>query len=268
MKFDIPKREHPNLEHYHTKDVDDAHRFSNELYKELGSFLRASVIFGSTARKKTKQGGDIDVLIVLDDLMMHMTPEISEAYRVIVNNLIVKVSTRLHITTLKFTAFWDYIRNGDPVVVNILRDGVAIIDSGFFDPLQALLKKGRIRPTRESIWTYYSRAPHTLNNSRSHLLQATIDLYWAVIDAAHAALMQAGEIPPSPDHVADMLEKSLVKKKLLEKKYVTTMRKFYKLMKGISHREIKAVSGSQYESHFAEAEEFVTRVRRIIEEMQ
>src|SRR3989338_3834502 len=152
MKFDLPRKEHPNLEKYPRQDIDIAYNFANEIYKELGTLIRAVVLFGSSARKTTTEKSDIDLLVILDDLTISLTAEVTEAYRVIVQRSIVKVSTRLHVTTLRFTSFWDYIRNGDPIGINMLRDGVALIDSGFFDPLQALLKKGRIRRTSESIW--------------------------------------------------------------------------------------------------------------------
>ena len=265
MKFDIPKKEHPNLEHYYKEDIDTAYKFANEIYKELGSLVRAVVLFGSTARRTKGPGGDIDVLVIIDDLMLNMSPELVEAYRLIVQKAIVKISTRLHITTMRFTSFWEYMRNGDPIAINLLRDGVALIDSGFFDPMQALLKRGRIRPTQESIWTYYTRAPNTLHNSKWHLLQAVIDLYWAVIDAAHAALMKIGEIPPTPEHVADMLEQKLVKRKLLEHKYVTIMRNFYRLMKMVTHREIVEIKGEEFDRYYKIAEDFVHRMRKIIE---
>ena len=265
MKFDIPKKEHPNLERYYKEDVDTAYRFTNEIYRELGSFIRAVVLFGSTARKTKMPGGDIDILVIVDDLMLNMTPEVVEAYRLIVQRSVVKVSTKLHITTLRFTSFWEYMRNGDPVAINLLRDGVSLIDSGFFDPMQVLLKKGRVRPTQESIWTYYARAPNTLYNSKWHLLQGVLDLYWAVIDSAHAALMKVGEIPPTPEHVADLMEQKLVKKKLLEHKYVIIMRNFYKLMKMIVHRELKEIKGHEFDHYYHIAEEFVQRMKRIID---
>lgn len=266
MKFDLPKKEHPNLEKYEKYDVDTSYRFANDLYKELGGLIKAVVIFGSSARKKATVKSDIDILVIIDDLTVSLGPEVIEAYRVIVNRTIVKVSTRLHITTLRLTSFWEYIRNGDPIGINILRDGVALIDSGFFDPLQALLKKGKIRPTAESIWTYYVRAPNSIHNSKWHLLQATLDLYWGVIDAAHAALMKHGEIPPTPEHVADLLEEKLVKKKLLEKKYVAIMRHFYKLMKMIVHRELKEIKGAEYDKYYTAADDFVRRMREFIDE--
>ena len=265
MKFDIPKRQHPNLEKYPKPDIETAYKFANEIYKELGSMVRAVVLFGSSARKTTTPKSDIDLLVILDDLSISLTKEVTEGYRLIVKKIIVKVSTRLHITTLRFTSFWDYMRNGDPIGINILRDGVSLIDSGFFDPLQSLLKRGRIKPTHESIWAYYVRSPNTLHNSKWHILQATMDLYWAVIDSAHAALMKQGEIPPTPEHVGDILDKVLVKKKLLEKKYSTIMRNFYKLMKMISHREIKEIKGEEYDKYFKTAEDFVRRMRKIID---
>lgn len=265
MKFDIPKKEHPNLEKYNREDIDAAYRFANELYKELGSMLRAVVIFGSTARHTQQRSSDLDILVILDDILMSMTPEVLEAYRIIVQRIIVRVSTKIHVTTLRFTAFWDYVRNGDPVSVNILRDGVAVIDSGFFDPLQALLKRGRIRPTKESIWTYYARAPNTLHNSKWHIMQGTMDLYWAVIDAAHAALMKVGEIPPTPEHISYMMDKALVKKKLLEPHYAKTMQMFYKLMKMITRAQIREISGKQFDHYFKLADDFVRRMKKVIE---
>lgn len=265
MRFDIPKKEHPNLERYYKEDIDTAYKFANEVYKELGSLIRAVVIFGSTARRTKQPGGDIDVLVIIDDLIMNMSPEVVEAYRLIVQNSIVKISTKLHVTTMRFTSFWEYMRNGDPIAINLLRDGVALIDSGFFDPMQALLKRGRIRPTQESIWTYYTRAPNTLHNSKWHLLQAVIDLYWAVIDAAHAALMKIGEIPPTPEHVADLMEQKLVKRKMLEHKYVVIMRNFYRLMKMVTHREIVEIKGEEFDRYYKVAEDFVHRMRKLIE---
>ena len=97
------------------------------------------------------------------------------------------------------------------------------------------------------------------------MLQATLDLYWAVIDASHAALMHIGETPPSPEHAGDLLTEKLVKTKKLEAKYADTMRKFYRLMKMITHREIKEVKGPEYENYYAEAEAFVNRIQKFIE---
>jgi uncharacterized protein (UPF0332 family)/predicted nucleotidyltransferase len=263
MNYKVNYNPYPNKEKYHEADVAIATAFSAKVYKELTSLVKGIVLFGSTARKEPNNA-DIDILIVIDDVRVDLVPELLQTYKIIVDNKIVETSRRLHIITLKFSTLWEYVRAGDPVIINILRDGFALIDSGFFDPLQALLFRGRIRPSQESINNYLARAPTTLNNSSWHILQATLDLYWAVIDAAHAALMSQGFIPPSPNHVPDMLEKEFVNKGLLEEKYIKLMRKFYNLMKGISHREIGIILGKEYDEYRKEADDFVRRMSKFV----
>ena len=264
MKFNLDVKINPNLEKYRKGDLDLAYAFTKSALKEFGKFIKAVVLFGSSARKTKKPESDLDILMVVDDLTMTFNPELVEAYRIIVQKLIIKHSTRLHVTTLRFSSIWEYIRNGDPIAINMLRDGIALMDTGFFEPLQVLLKRGRIRPSQESIWTYYIRAPNTLHNSKYHILQATVDLYWAVIDTAHAALMKHGEIPPTPEHVADLMEEKLVKTKLLEKKYVHVMRNFYRLSKLITHRELTEIKGQEYDKYYQEAQDFVQRMKKYI----
>lgn len=265
MEFRIQKKENENIHKYPTDDLKVAQKFAQQLKNELGDFLMGVVLFGSTVRREATAKSDIDVLVISDDATFQITDALIESYRIIVERIIAKVSTKLHVTSMTFTSFWEYVKAGDPVAVNILRDGVALIDTGFFEPLQRLLKQGRVRPSEESVWRYFGRAPRTLLNSRWHLLQATLDLYWAVIDAAHAALMRKNEVPPTPDHVAEMLDKIFVKHKLLEKKYVETMNRFYHLSKAITHRELKEVKGPEYEQYYKEADDFVRRMKRLVE---
>ena len=263
MDFKLKKKDKPKFHEYSKEDLELARAFAKKAYREFGVFIKSIVLFGSAARREELGQGDVDVLVVVDDVTYALTAEAVEAYRIIMQNHISEVSERIHLTTMKFTNFWDYARNGDPVAVNILRDGVALIDTGFFDPMQLLLYQGRIRPSHEAVWTYFARAPNTLHNSKWHVMQGTIDLYWAVIDAAHAALMKAGEIPPSPSHVADYLDK-LAGKGLIKKRYAGIMRDFYKVSKDITHRNIKSITGPQYDQLYLKAKDFIDEMRRFI----
>ncbi len=147
MEFAVQKKENENIHRYPTEDLKIAQRFSQELKNELGDFLLGVVLFGSAVRRESTKGSDIDILVIGDDTSFQMTEELIEGYRIIVENLIAKVSMKLHVTSMTFTSFWEYAKAGDPIVVNILRDGVALLDSGFFEPLQHLLKMGRVRPS-------------------------------------------------------------------------------------------------------------------------
>ena len=266
LEFDIHKRKKQVSDSY-TKDVIDvSYDFSKKVYKEFAKFIKAIVLFGSTARKKQEGKGDIDILIIVDDVSIIIDREFVEAYRIIIDKIVSQVSPqKLHITTLKFTSFWEYVRAGDPVAVNILRDGMPIIDSGFFEPLQILLYQGRIRPSPESMWNYFNKAPITLYNSKWHIKQGVLDLYWAVIDSAHAALMKLNEVPPSPSHVADMLEQKMVKKGLVKEKYAEIMRRFYHISRIVLHGQLTEISGAQFDEYFKQAKEFVDEMQKFIE---
>ena len=232
MEFRIHKKENENIHKYPTDDLKLAQNFSQQLKNELGDFLIGIALFGSAVRRETSPESDIDILVISDDVSFQITDALIESYRLIVEKIIAKTSPKLHVTSMTYTSFWEYVKAGDPVVVNILRDGVTLIDTGFFEPLQVLLKQGRIRPSEESVWRY---------------------------------LMRKNEVPPTPEHVADLLEKVYVKSHLLEQKYVEIMRKFYRLSKMITHREIRQIHGPEYEKYYIEAEEFVKRMKILVE---
>ena len=61
------------------------------------------------------------------------------------------------------------------------------------------------------------------------------------------------------------MEEKLVRKKLIEHKYVATMRQFYHLMKMVTHREIVEIKGEEFDRYYRTADDFVARMRRFIE---
>lgn len=264
MKFEVKKRE-KELK-YPVKEMEIAREFAKKIYNEFGPFIKGLVLFGSTTQSPGSKTRDVDILIVLDDVKVQFSKELVQTYRIILEKIVADVDPkRLHIQSMKFTSFWEYVRAGDPVAINILRYGVALIDTGFFDPLQALLDQGRIRPSEESIYTYFTMAPSSLFRSKQHLLTATVDLYWAAIDSAHAALMAIGEIPPTPEHVADMLERKVFVRGEVRKKYSNIMRELYTTYKKIVHREIKEIKGSEYDKLRKKAVMFVNEMKNYIQ---
>lgn len=266
-KFSVAQRVKTTKDAPAVVDRDIATRFAKSIDEELGVFLHAAVLFGSCATGIAGKESDIDILIVIDDVQHIVDDEVTERYRATVFKHQKRISKRLHINTLKLTNLWEYCREGDPVIINMLRDGLPLIDKGFFKPAQLLLSQGRIRPTREAVWTYYARTSTTIRNSRQHVLSACVDLYWAAIDASHAALMSVGVMPPSPEHVPDLLERELVKKGMLDARYPSMMRELYTLQKAITHREIKEISGQQYDAYLKETLLLIEHLRTVVERM-
>lgn len=265
LDFNIKKKGSKTKSSYSSENLDLAYRFTKELNKELGDIVKAVVLFGSTARKEDR-AKDIDILVIADDVRIDFTEELVQTYRLVTKQCVAKTSNKIHVTSMKLTSFWEYIRNGDPIALNILRDGFALIDTGFFDPLQILLRQGRIRPSMESLWSYFNRAPESLKASKVKVQEAMLDLYWAVIDSSHAVLMSINEVPPSPKHVPQYLEEHLVKKDLISKEAPWTVRKFYDIHKRITSNEIRYFSGEELDKHYREAEKFVKEMREFVQD--
>lgn len=263
MEFRIKKKGINSEKHYNHESLAQAREFTKLLYGEFGDFLKAVVLFGSSTKKESSN--DIDILVVVDDVTHELGEEVAETYRIIVEKMILEIDMKIHLTTLRLTSFWEYVRAGDPVAINVLRDGLALLDTGFFDPLKLLLMEGRIRPTKESVWTHYLKAPVSLQNANGNMLKATLDLYWAVMDASHAALMAIGEMPPSPEMVPLMLQEKLVKKQLLGKEYPAIVTDFYSLMKKINHREVKEITGKEYDILKVKAKKTMNAMKVILD---
>ncbi|MFH1592782.1 MAG: nucleotidyltransferase domain-containing protein [Candidatus Woesearchaeota archaeon] len=266
MKFPLRWKEKKTVKNFVSQDLEVARKFAKIMYTEFGTFVSALIVFGSSIKDPSKPQRDIDILVILDDVKINFTRELVQTYRIITEKAIARVDPkRLHIQSMKFTSFWEYVRSGDPVAINILRHGVSLVDTGFFDPLQILLEQGRIRPSKESVYTYLSMSPASMKRSTQHMLTAAVDLYWAAIDAAHAALMSIGEIPPTPDHVADLLQRHLVNNKEIAKKYSDTMRKLYSTYKKITRFELPEISGKDYDKLKQETEIFINGMKKYIE---
>jgi predicted nucleotidyltransferase/uncharacterized protein (UPF0332 family) len=250
-------------------------RFSVAIRKELEGLVKSVVWFGSAVRggfvpgKKSLRedvmfGSDIDVLIIVDDMINILTPEVITAYRVVTEKTAANISKRLHITTMPITKFWDYSMKGDPILINMLRDGTAVFDAGCFGMAQKLLSSKGIAPGREVVWIYLARGPMSISNANWNVKQAVIDLYWAVIDAAHAALLHYGIAPDTPDHLIPLLQHHLVSKGLLSKKHLSIVSEFANTGKILMSGEVNKVAGDHYDRYRKEAEEFLHVVKELI----
>lgn len=268
MEFEIKKNNiQENKDNFSKSELDLGYEFAKEMKKEFGDFIKSIVLFGSSA-KKQEEGttkGDIDVLLVVDDLTFQLSPEFVEGYRIITETVIERVSTRLHVTSLRYITFWEYVREANPIAVNILRDGYPLVDVGFIAPLQHLLRQGRIRPTIESVWHYFARTGNSMQSARDHIVQAALDLYWSVIDSSQALLMQHHILSPAPEHVADLVQSELVSKGILKHHHVEIVKEFYSLSRLILHNELRSMNGKELDEFYKKAHEFVSDVKRELE---
>ena len=242
------------------KDYDIAYDFSIKAYKKFRDVVKAIILFGSVPKKEATLKSDIDLIIIIDDATVNWDEELIAWYREELARLLAtqKYPKELHLNTVTLSTFWEELRAGEPLLINVLRYGQALVDvGGFFDPLKILLAKGRIRPSPEAIFTTMQRAVSHHIRGRNTLLVAAEAFYWAMVDAAHAALMAKKIVPPSPEYLTDLLHHVFIEPKILDKKYVQWLEDARTLSKGIVYGTIKSVNGRDLDELQERTDKFI-----------
>ena len=244
--------------------------FATKVYKKFEKAIKSIILFGSTTKKTQTAGSDIDIIIVIDDASIKWDQELTAWYRQELGAILGAnpYQASLHINTVKLTTWWQDLMRGDPIILNILRNGEAMIDAaGFFDPLKFLLIQGKIKSTPEAVYNALQRAPMHLARSKSAELNAIEGLYWCMVDYAHAVLMAAKISPPSPEHVPEELAKNFVNNKKLKIEYVQWYRELLALHKEISHGKTTDLKGADIDLWQKRAEEFLDVMAKLIKEI-
>ena len=266
-KVKIPKNV-PTLKLKNERDI--AMDFAAKVFQKFDKLAKSVILFGSAAKQSVVVGSDIDIIIILDDVTVNWDQELIAWYREELEKIIKGNPYRnaLHINTVKLSTWWEDLMRGDPVVINILRYGEAMIDlAGFFNPLKALLIKGKIKATPEAIYSSLQRAPQHIARSKMAELGAIEGLYWAMVDSAHAALIAANVPPASPEHITIDLKDNFVNSGKLKMKYVVWYRDLLVLHKKIVHGQLKNLKGIEIDEWQDRAEEFLEVMANLVRDL-
>jgi predicted nucleotidyltransferase/uncharacterized protein (UPF0332 family) len=248
---------------------DIAMDFATKAYKKFNKIVKSIILFGSTTKQTSVAGSDIDIIIVIDDVSINWNSELIAWYREELDKILRAnpYKGNLHINTVKLSTWWEDLMRGDPVIINILRYGEAIIDlAGFFEPLKFLLIKGKIKSTPEAIYSCLKRAPIHILRSKTSELNSIEGLYWAMVDSAHAALIAKDVLPPSPEHIPANLKETFVNENRLKMKYVSWYRDLLVLHKKIVHGEISDLKGVEIDRWQERTEEFLKVMAQLVKE--
>jgi len=227
--------------------------FSNELINKVDGLVRAIVLFGSYSRGEETEKSDIDLLVIVDDVYNKWDNVTSTFYYDNLNKILSQEKfKKLHVNTLTLSIFWDMVRNGDPLAVNIIRSGKALIDPfGLFGSLKKLLQMGRIIPSNEAIELAKIRVDNNLRNYKINIIKAFESIYLIFVNSAQYYLMRKGYSLIGPEEILEAL-----KKEFGDKEVVMWYEEILKKMKSISHGESIDISGKDLDEYFKKAIEF------------
>jgi uncharacterized protein (UPF0332 family) len=103
--------------------------------------------------------------------------------------------------------------------------------------------------------------------ARTSMLATVDGLYWACVDAAHAALIAAKVKPASPEQIPEILTETFVKTKKLDKKFVNHYTKLHELAKEIIHGKTTQVKGKDLDELYSTTDEFVGDMAKLVDEL-
>jgi predicted nucleotidyltransferase/uncharacterized protein (UPF0332 family) len=247
---------------------ESAYSFAKKVFEKFPGIIKSVILFGSVQKGTVTKGSDIDIGIVMDDTSVKPTRKFIDWYNLELATIMQKCDPKIHVTSVTLTTFWENVKVGEPVAINILRYGVPLIDTGFFEPLKYLLLAGRIKPTEEAVYNALTRAPWHRIRANSRILGAVVDFYWVMVDSAHAALMSYNLVPPSPEHIEPMLMDTFVKTKMLNPRIVKYYKEMWMTSKAVVHGELMRIGGVDYDRYRRMAEEFEAEMRKLIEKKE
>ncbi|MEX0933006.1 MAG: nucleotidyltransferase domain-containing protein [Candidatus Pacearchaeota archaeon] len=249
-------------------DSEIAMDFATRAYKRFDKLIKSIVLFGSVAKKDTSSGSDIDIVIIIDDASVQWDQELIAWYREELEKIVKSNPYKqdIHINTIKLTTWWEDLMKGDPVVLNIVRSGIPMIDfGGFFEPLKYLLVTGKIKSTPEAIYSLLQRAPQHITRSKVAELNAIEGLFWSMVDSAQAALIAKGVSPSSPENITSDLKIHFVNSGMIKMKYVSWYRDLLVLHKSIDHGKINDLKGAEIDEWQERTEEFLRTMAKLVD---
>lgn len=236
-------------------------QFTQEAKKQYGDLIKSVVVFGSAAKGILKPGSDIDVWVVLDDT----ATKSSEDLKNVVANLylIAEKLKDLHVQTTPLTEFWGWLKIGSPELVNFLRYGLPIYDTGFIKPVQRMLQLGLIPPSEETIKLKAGGAEVKWKKIERDIKSMIFELRYIAMDIIQSVVMYYYKQQPDAKAIPEFLEK-LEKEKGLEKVYKEKFEELDKLWKDIEHKIIKEVKIEHLKRAQELAKDILERFKKLL----
>jgi predicted nucleotidyltransferase len=236
-------------------------KFTNEARKQYGDLIKSVLIFGSAARGDMVKGSDADVWVILDDTATKGSEDLEKINTQLY--LIAHELKDLHIQVTPLTEFWNWIKLGSPELVNFLRYGLPIYDTGFIKPVQRMLSLGLIHPSEEAIKLKTRAAEARYKKIKLDIKSMIFELRYTATDIVQSVVMHYYKEQPDQKRIPKFLEK-LVKDKKLEREYVDKFKELDSLWKGIDHKKIKEVSTKHLGKALKLAKEIIDRFKKLL----
>ncbi len=278
LKYFKEKQKSPLKGKLPEKDIKAINTYIGAILRHFEKYIKAVVVWGSNVTGKGKKSGsDIDLAVIVDDTDVRTMTRVEVKERLF-QKLVEAAypiskkykSRTLHPQPYLLTEFWEMIREGNPVIFNVLRDGIVLYDTGFFLPIQMLFKAGMIYPSKEAVDKHINIANRLIKSVEDEIkFQMVRALDQAVVSSAQAVLMELGYRPPTPNEVPSFVERFLMKEyKLVNKSAVDIAKDVHTFYKKVEHGDIKKVDAKTFFDYKEKAKKFVELMTKLLKDIR
>ncbi len=246
--------------------------------KKFEKYIVSYVLSGSLVRGEATEKSDIDVMVIIDDTdVKKMTrAELKDKLRAIIIGMGIEagemtgIRNKLNIQVYILTDFWDSLKEANPIIFTLLRDGVPFYDRGLFMPWKQMLRLGKIKPSQEAIDMFMGSGDQMIKRVKLKLREIGMeDTYYAILTPSQAALMLFGIPPPAPRETARLMREIFVRKeKLLEEKFVKILEQNIQVRKDLEHGTKEDLTGKQIDELLENADIYLKRINRLFREIE
>jgi predicted nucleotidyltransferase len=219
---------------------------------------------GSSVRGTRTSGSDLDVFCVIDDTdvkKMALT-ELKDKLRSIILGMGYELSREfaiplnLNAQVYVLTDFWEALRDSNPIIYTMVRDGVPLYDKGIFVAWRRLLSTGRIRCSAEGTNAFARGGDNAFNVAGDKVSSAaTEDLYYSLLWYAQAILACKGFAPTAPFETLNEFRKNFLKPPYnFNREAFAALSKVIRIRKEIEHGRRKRMKPGQVAAIYDEVE--------------
>lgn len=247
-----------------------AEEFSDALVDKLGDKVMCVAVYGSVPEGNHSHESDIDTFVVLDDtkLQRDVPKDAKKKIRRKIIQLAKDMDDRITIQYFSFlTEFWQSLRDGDPLLVTVLRIGEPVYDKGIFRAGKRLVQRGKIKSTRESVMKRLkmgSRSYKTAEKMLTHKIPFRLEQ--AMAAAGQAPVMMSGAAPPGKHDVDKVLRDRFVEKDMLDDKYVSIAQDLQDFADR-AEKDKGEITGAMVDEHLEKADDFIERMHKLVGEI-
>ncbi len=245
-------------------------KFSKNMLDKYGPYVKAIVAWGSVVRDEFHHKSDIDVVVLVDDTRGNLNKKIRDE----INNFMFSAAKEADVELSPqpiwtITEFMSMIRQCNPLAYNLLKDGMAVYDTGFFLTNKRLFERGQMPLTKEAVENRLESVPKRLRRAEhAKMYIVAEDLYYACLNSLQAVLMYMGRGPPGANHAAETGKKYLVENKLTKEKYIKIIEDIIDFRKKTEHKEVKEIKGEELDKYIERTKEFVEEMKRVLKVLE